>query len=119
MKYLDTLYNLQLNSFRIFIFLTYFVLLLSMIGISTFAPEYLKTIDNYVRIYICLFLLFRFHPYQKVKQFTELDRMIVFSSGIFILTTTAIYNNLLRFETNFTNSLIRKNTTKEVSKKVF
>jgi hypothetical protein len=50
----------------------------------------METIDYYVRIYICLFLLWRFNPFRKINKFTELDRKIAFTAGLFILTTTAL-----------------------------
>jgi hypothetical protein len=46
--------------------------------------------DYYVKIYVCLFLIWRFNPLRSNIQFTELDRKIAFSAGVFILTTTAL-----------------------------
>jgi len=54
------------------------------------APVYLSNLDYYVRIYICLFLIWRFNPLRTKYEFTDLDRKIAFSAGVFILTTTAL-----------------------------
>jgi len=62
----------------------------SIIGLSTKAPKYIETLDGYIKIYICLFLIYRFNPFRSSIEFTELDRKIVFSAGIFLLTTTTI-----------------------------
>lgn len=84
----------QEKAFDIFIYISYFLIIISALGLSTTAPEFLKTLDYYVRIYICLFLIWRFNPFRKIT-FTELDRKIAFSAGLFILTTSAINNYLL------------------------
>jgi hypothetical protein len=54
------------------------------------APKYLDIMDYYIRIYICLFLIWRFNPLRENYEFTKLDRKIAFSAGLFILTTTAL-----------------------------
>ena len=59
---------------------------------------YLDTMDYYIRIYICLFLMWRFNPLREKPEFTELDRKIAFSAGAFILTTTALNQYLVKFK---------------------
>jgi len=83
------LHKLQNFWFDIFIFLSYSLYILFAIGIIKNAPEYLDSLDYYVKIYISLFLLWRFNPFRKVT-FTDLDRKIVFSAGLFLFSTTAI-----------------------------
>jgi hypothetical protein len=51
--------------------------------------------DYYVRIYICLFLIWRFNPFRGSVTFTDLDRKIAFSAGLFIITTTALNQYLV------------------------
>jgi hypothetical protein len=67
-------------------FLLYFAIAL---GLSINAPEYLDTLQSFMKIYISLFLIYRFNPFRRVK-FTTLDAKITFSAGIFLLGTTAI-----------------------------
>jgi hypothetical protein len=76
--------------FNLFIIISYLSIFISFLGLSDLAPKYLENLDYYVRIYICLFLIWRFNPFRKISQFTELDRKIAFSAGLFILTTTAL-----------------------------
>jgi hypothetical protein len=76
--------------FNLFIIISYSLIFISFVGFSSLAPKYLETLDYYVRIYICLFLIWRFNPFRKISHFTELDRKIAFSAGLFILTTTAL-----------------------------
>ena len=90
MVFYSKLNEYQEQIFGIFISLSYFLIFLSFFGLSNSAPQYLDKLDYYVRIYICLFLLWRFNPFRKIDTFTNLDRKIAFSAGLFILTTTTL-----------------------------
>ena len=92
------LHEAQSKFFNIFIYITYALLFISALGISQTAPKYLDTMDYYIRIYICLFLMWRFNPLREKPEFTELDRKIAFSAGAFILTTTALNQYLVKFK---------------------
>jgi len=82
--------NYQESAFDIFIFISYILIFISAFGLSEEAPKILIEIDYYVRIYICLFLIWRFNPFRSHYEFTNLDRKIAFSAGLFILTTSAL-----------------------------
>ena len=84
------LHKVQYNFFSLFIYVSYGLLFLSTLGVSEMAPKYLDIMDYYIRIYICLFLIWRFNPLRDNYEFTKLDRKIAFSAGLFILTTTAL-----------------------------
>jgi len=84
------LHEAQSRFFNLFIYISYALLFISALGISQTAPKYLDSMEYYVRIYICLFLMWRFNPLREKYEFTELDRKIAFSAGAFILTTTAL-----------------------------
>jgi hypothetical protein len=90
---MDKLTKFQNNAFTIFIISTYLIYILSAIGITKTAPTYLDDFDYYVKIYISLFLLWRFNMFRKIE-FNELDRKIAFSAGLFLFTSTAVYNIL-------------------------
>ena len=101
----NTLYHFQNRLFTIFIYLSYFLIIISALGLSQSAPKYLQSLDYYVRIYICLFLMWRFNPLRTHYEFTDLDRKIAFSAGAFILTTTALNQYLEDFK-SFIKKLI-------------
>jgi hypothetical protein len=84
------IHRLQEILFNIFIVTTYSLIILSFLGLSQSAEEYLQSLDYYVRIYICLFLIWRFNPFRSSYEFTDLDRKIAFSGGLLILTTSAL-----------------------------
>ena len=91
-------FNLQLHKFQsrifdIIIFTTWFLYILIVLGISANAPEYLDDIQFYVKLYVSLFLIYRFNPFRHVK-FTRLDARIAFSAGMFLLFTTIVNSTL-------------------------
>ena len=90
------LYDIQNNIFNIIIFVSYVSYAFIALGLFSTSPKYLETLDYYVKIYISLFLLWRFNPFTKIK-FTDLDRKIAFSAGLFIFTTTAVNKILISY----------------------
>ena len=91
----------QERIFDITVYISYALIILSYLGLSRYNPAFLDDINNYTRIYICLFLLWRFNPFRHLDKFTNLDRKIAVSAGVFILTTTVLNNYL----TTFTNKI--------------
>jgi hypothetical protein len=89
------LYKIQDRLFNIFIFISWSLIIISALGFSQTTPKFLSNLDYYVSIYICLFLMWRFHPFKSKYEFTDLDRKIAFTAGLFIFTTTALHKYLL------------------------
>lgn len=90
MKHQSNIYHIQNVGFNIFIIVSYILLITANLGLWISAPKYLDVMDNIVSIYICLFLLYRFNPFRKIIHFTELDRKITFTAGLFLFTTKVI-----------------------------
>jgi hypothetical protein len=88
------IYNFQYLAFNTFILSSYILIFLATLGLSSNAIQYLNVMDYYIRIYICLFLIYRFNPFRKIE-FNDLDRQIAFSSGLFLLTTSALNNYII------------------------
>lgn len=99
----STLHKFQEQFFNMFIILSYCVIILSALGFSNSVPKYFSSLDYYVRIYICLFLIWRFNPFRSHYEFTNLDRKIAFSAGLFILTTTVLKQHLDNLKTLIKN----------------
>ena len=85
-----TIHKFQDRLFNLFIIVSWCLIIISTLGFSQEAPKFLERLDYYIRIYICLFLMWRFNPLRTHYDFTDLDRKIAFSAGFFILTTTAL-----------------------------
>jgi len=90
-----SLYSIQSYGFDLFIGLTYIIYFGAAFGIAALSPKYIDLLDFWIKIYICFFLLWRFHPFVKRGSFTELDRKIAFSAGCFLLATTAVNQYLV------------------------
>ena len=90
------LYTIQNHGFSVIIFLTWMLYIVIALGLSANAPEYLNDLQSYVKIYVSLFLIYRFNPFHRVR-FNKLDARIAFSAGLFLLATTAINNFLLSY----------------------
>lgn len=98
------------NQERVFTFViysSYILYFLTIFGLSRNAPEYLKYLQFFIQIYVCLFLLFRFNPFTTTK-FTSLDKRVAFSAGLFIFTTSFINQILVRNIEKIKNN-IKKN----------
>jgi hypothetical protein len=96
--------------FNIIIFTSYFLLFISLLGVSS-AAKYLDELSYYIRIYICLFLIWRFNPIRSNYEFNDLDGKIAFSAGLFILSTTAL-NNYIVYIQNKAKNVTTKITNK-------
>jgi hypothetical protein len=97
------LHKFQTQMFNLITFLSFALYFAIAIGISANAPEYLGELQNYTKLYVSLFLVWRFNPFRRVK-FTELDGRIAFSAGIFLLTTTA-FEGIIRSYLNKIHSV--------------
>jgi len=90
------IHEIQEFTFNIIIVISYILYGTFALGLSANSPQYLADLDYYVKIYISLFLLWRFNPFRTIK-FNSLDRKIAFSSGLFLFTTSALNQILSRY----------------------
>lgn len=91
-------FKLQEKIFDFVVYLFYALLIISSLGLFYIDSNYLDALDYYIRVYICLFLLWRFNPLQKNFVFTSLDQKIAFSAGAIILTTTTLNKYLTKIK---------------------
>ena len=64
---------------------------------------YLPAIQSALKYFVILFLMIRFNPYSNEK-ITDFDKKIIFSSSLFLFSTTAISDALLsHFNKNVAN----------------
>jgi hypothetical protein len=88
------------------IYTSYFLYIVVALGLSRSAPTYLKYLDSFIRIYVSLFLIYHFNPFiHNNAEFTNFDRKIAFSAGVFIFTTTAVNQLLVYYLYLFTKTI--------------
>ena len=105
MELAKKLHHFQEHAFFIITVLSFILYFIAYFGLSVSAPQYLKTLDDFIKLYVCLFLIFRFHPFRKSVEFTPLDQKIAFSAGMLILTST-----FLDYFANYIKSNLQENT---------
>ena len=93
---LERLESFQNNTLIYHAYLVYFILFLTVIGIEIVQPAFLETFNYWLKIYIALYLIYRFNSFRTIK-FTELDRRVVFTSGILLLSTTVLNEIFIYF----------------------
>ena len=96
MNFKNSIYGFQNKAYDIIIILSWILYIIIALGLSANAPQYLDDLHSFVKIYISLFLIYRFNPFRRVK-FTSLDAKIAFSAGLFLLATTAIYSIIQKY----------------------
>jgi hypothetical protein len=89
------LHVFQEHMFDIVFIILYLLIVISALGFSTDAQKYIEQIDYYIKIYVCLFLIWRFNPLRSHYEFTNLDAKISFTAGFLILTTTVLNTYLV------------------------
>jgi len=94
--YNKSLLEFQTLMFNIFVALSYILYGSFALGFSVSSPQYLAQMDYYIKIYISLFLLWRFNPFRTIT-FNDLDRRIAFTAGLFLFTTTIISQLLIKY----------------------
>ena len=100
MDYSSAFHQFQEIIFNIFIVGSWSLIILTSTGLFNENPHVFDKVAFYMKIYICLFLIWRFNPLRQffVKKpiiFTSLDRKIAFSAGLIILSTTVIKEYLV------------------------
>ena len=90
------IHDVQNRAFDIFIFISWVLYFAILFGVSVNAPSYLDNVDYYAKLYVSLFLLYLFNVFRKIT-FTDLDRKIAFSAGVFLFATTALNQTLTAY----------------------
>jgi len=93
---MPNLYEIQNKGFDYVYIIIYILYVVIAFGLSATAPKYLNDLLFYTKLYVSLFLIFRFNPFRKVK-FTPLDAKIAYNAGIFLLFTTIINSVLITY----------------------
>jgi len=78
------------------VFFLHVVYIAVAFGILDQAPTYLEALDYWVKVFMSLFLLWRFNPWAKIS-FSDFDRRVVFSAGMFLFTVTIVNNYLISY----------------------
>lgn len=98
------LYEFQNNLISFITATTYLLYFAIALGLSASAPNYLKDLTYYAKIYVSAFLLIRFNPFRRV-QFTPLDARIAFHAGVFLMFATVLDGILAKYLDTIKNTI--------------
>jgi len=84
------LYKLQNETLDAAIIITYILYILLALGVYFVKPQYINILHDTVKVYVCLFLIYRFNPFIHNIKCNNLDKRIAFISGFFLLSTTIL-----------------------------
>ena len=101
--------SIQLYLFHFITIICYMLLAISIINKSKDATNTLNNIEFYFRIYISLYLIWRFNPYRKKTKLTELDNQMIFSSAFFLLVMILLHKYLIKYALEIKNYFINFN----------
>jgi hypothetical protein len=76
------------------------------IGVLYINPNLVETLSNSVRLFVCLFLIIRFHPFRKYV-LHKYDGQVIFTAALFLLTNEAIEKYILSNRNDSTKSIIK------------
>ena len=118
---MTNVYKFQEKMFGYVSVITYILYIIIAFGLSASASssahKYLDDLLFYTKMYISVFLIYRFNPFTMSK-FTPLDAKIAYNAGIFLLFTTALNSVLVNYINVFTmtgQSIVDKIKTTVVS----
>ena len=86
-------YNIKKNYINL-IRLNALLYFTTLVGLSIIPSKYINFLDIFLRSSTSLFLIYRFNPFNN-STFNNVDKQIVFSSALFLFSTTAL-NNFIR-----------------------
>lgn len=90
-----TISSLTNTVLKYYTYLFNFMIVSAYIGIGITQPTWMTTVDYYLKIFVSIFLLYRFNSFRDKITFEELDRRIVFTAGVIIFTSTILNKILL------------------------
>lgn len=80
----------------LYAFYILYVLVILNLAYFRSVTTYLPAIQSALKYFVILFLMIRFNPYSNEK-ITDFDKNIIFSSSLFLLSTTAVTDAILSY----------------------
>lgn len=101
------MYKIYQNVFLYGLNASYVLYFLAILGAGSLAPEYLSSLRGFLKIYIGLLLVGLYNPITyKDRKFTDIDRKMAFSAGVFLLLSSTLVSSMEAYLIEKTNSAI-------------
>lgn len=103
----DYLFELFGRYYPYIIILVHVLYFSIFIGIMTINSVYIKSLNVFVQLLVCIFLLIRFHPFRE-HELKKYDSRIIFSCAIFLITNLLFVEGINQYITKYNISNIIK-----------
>ena len=78
-------------SFYVFsLFIIHVVYVAVFLGVFVTIPEYVRLLNIFVQVFLCLILMIRFHPFRENHTLQSGDSMFIFGAGVFLFTNVVL-----------------------------
>lgn len=100
----DVFDKVKLPVFRASMFMIHISYIIVYFGIAAIDAIYMNYLNIFIEVFVCLFLIARFHPFRE-HNLRKYDATIIFGSAILLLTNLGanqfIFNKLVSLIKNF------------------
>ena len=86
------------------LYLSYALTVVVILGITSYAPQYLTLLRETIKIFVTGFLIIKFNPFVKKTILSDFDREIIFSGAIFLLLTTTAITTIEYYINKYTSN---------------
>jgi hypothetical protein len=90
------------------LFILHLAYVLVFFGIIQYTPTFVNNLNILIQIFVCIFLMIKFHPFRK-HELKEFDSTIIFGSAMFLLTSIGF----TQFLTNYFGKKVADNIKKQ------
>lgn len=87
--YMHHSHALQSKLFNYATYTLYILYIAVTFGLFASAPEYLTKLNTYLKLYISLFLIWRFNPWTH-SRFSGYDKRIAYEAGVYLLLSVVL-----------------------------
>jgi len=87
--------NISYNTIDILLLISYFLFISLLLGLTTVNPYYYNIVQYIVRLYVSLYIIYKFNPYTGKKTITDGEQKIIFSSAIYLLLAIIPFEKLI------------------------
>ena len=60
------------------------------LGIFVTIPEYIRLVNRFIQVFLCFFLMFRFHPFRENYKLQTGDTMFIFGAAFILFTNVVL-----------------------------
>lgn len=103
--YDDILDTIKLPIFKTGVYLVQLSYVLALLGIVYIDPMQINKLNIAVQLFVCMFLIWRFHPFRS-HELRKYDSQLIFGSAVFLLANLGITQFILNYVKTFASLTI-------------